>query len=559
MRLSAVATFALTSVVVVGCERSGSPASQETVGGSIVVSLLTDVGQVLPPLIQQVDEKTVADQIFEPLAWAGDEDRLDTGFRPALADSWTWERDSTVVVFHLNPLARWHDGAPVRASDVRFTHSLYSDPTVGSPERPALARIDSVTVRDSVTAVYWFNARYPEQFYDAAMRMLIVPEHLLAKEPRGTLQTAAFGRSPIGSGRFRLAKWSSSGIELVADTANYHGRAKLDRVVFVKVSDADAVVAGLSSGELDAGEVARSEQYRALASRPDLRSRMLPAWDYIYVQFNLSDPKRRNQPNRLFGNIALRRALAMAIDRDKLIRSQFDSMAAPSVGPMTRSQAMADTTVPSVRYDSAGAARLLDSLGWKLPPGKTVREKAGQPLRFSLMVPTISGSRMALATKLQAALSEVGVKLDIDAIDASIYTARLTKRDFDASFNGVHTEPSIAGLRAWWSVASANDPVGQNAGNYRNATFDAHVDSALAARDAGAARVHAKEAYTAIIGDIPAVWMYEPRTAQFVHKRIRTAHVAPTAWWRGLSDWSIPPDERITRDQIGLKVASSAR
>jgi ABC-type transport system substrate-binding protein len=559
MRLSAVATFALASVVVVGCERSGSPASEESVGGSIVVSLVTDVGQVLPPLIQQVDEKTVADQIFEPLAWAGDEDRLDTGFRPALADGWTWERDSTVVVFHLNPRARWHDGAPVRASDVRFTHSLYSDPTVGSPERTALARIDSVTVRDSVTAVFWFNARYPEQLYDAAMRMLIVPEHLLAKEPRGTLQTATFGRSPVGSGRFRLAKWTSSGIELVADTVNYHGRANLDRVVFVKVADPEAVVAGLSSGELDAGEVSRSEQYKALSAQPDLRSHMLPAWDYIYVQFNLSDPKRRNQPNRLFSNIALRRALAMAIDRDKLIKSQFDSMAAPSVGPMTRTQAMADTTVPLVPYDSAGAARLLDSLGWTVPSGKTVREKAGQPLQFSLMVPTISGSRMALATKLQAALGAVGVKLTIDAVDVSMYTARLNKRDFDASFNGVHTEPSIAGLRAWWSVASANDPVGQNAGNYRNATFDAHIDSALAARDAGAARVHAKQAYTAIISDIPAVWMYEPRTAQFVHKRIRTAHVAPTAWWRGLADWSIPPGERIPRDQIGLKVASSSR
>jgi peptide/nickel transport system substrate-binding protein len=559
MRLSAVATFALASVVMVGCERSGSPASEESVGGSIVVSLVTDVGQVLPPLIQQVDEKTVADQIFEPLAWAGDEDRLDTGFRPALADGWAWERDSMVVVFHLNPRARWHDGAPVRASDVRFTHSLYSDPTVGSPERPALARIDSVTVRDSVTAVFWFNARYPEQFYDAAMRMLIVPEHLLAKEPRATLQTAAFVRSPVGSGRFRLAKWTSSGIELVADTANYHGRAKLDRVVFVRVTDADAVVAGLSSGELDAGEVSRSEQYKALAARPDLRSRMLPAWDYIYVQFNLSDRKRRNQPNRLFANPALRRALAMAVDRDKLIKSQFDSMAAVSVGPMTRSQPMADTTLPSVRYDSAGAARMLDSLGWKLPAGKTVREKAGQPLEFTVMVPSISGSRMALATKLQAIWGALGVKMIIDPIDAGIYTTRLNKRDFDVSFNGVHPDASISGLRAYWSSASANDPVGQNAGNYRNATFDAHLDSALAARDAGTARIHAKQAYTAIIGDVPAVWMYEPRTAQFVHKRIHTAHVAPTAWWRGLADWSIPAGERIPRDQIGLKVASSSR
>src|SRR4051812_16278805 len=113
MRLSAAPTFVLLLATVAACDGSASSASKETTGGSIVISLVTDVGQVLPPLIQQVDEKTVADQIFEPLAWAGDEDRLDTGFRPALAERWTWERDSTVLVFHLNPRARWHDGVPV--------------------------------------------------------------------------------------------------------------------------------------------------------------------------------------------------------------------------------------------------------------------------------------------------------------------------------------------------------------------------------------------------------------------------------------------------------------
>jgi peptide/nickel transport system substrate-binding protein len=461
-----------------------------------------------------------------------------------------------VVVFHLNPRAHWHDGAPVRASDVRFTFAVYADPTVGSLERPALARIDSVTVRDSLTPVFWFNARYPEQFYDAAMRMLIVPEHLLASTPRATLQTAAFGRNPVGSGRFRLAKWTSSAIELVADTTNYHGRAILDRAIFVRVTDPNALVAGLSTGELDAGEIASSEQYRTLSARPELRSRMLPAWDYTFLQFNLSDPKRRDRPNRLFGDMALRRALAMAIDRDKLLKSQFDSMAAVGVGPMTRAQTLADTTVASLAYDSAAAASLLDSLGWKLPPGKAVRERAGQPLRFSLMVPTISTNRMALATKLEDALRKMGVQLEIDAIDPGMFNARLNKRDFDVAFNGLRAEPGIAGLRARWSVAGANDPIGLNYSSYRNPTFDAHLDSAVAARDVPNARAHAKQAYIAIIGDVPAVWMYEPRTAQFVHKRIHTAHVAPTAWWRGLADWSIPPAERIPRDRIGLKVAS---
>src|SRR3954469_20134653 len=112
MRLPSVPSLVLLAAVIAGCDRPAPADSQESAGGSIVVGLVTEVSQVLPPLIQQVDEKTVADQIFEPLAWAGDDDRLDSGFRPGVADSWTWERDSTVVVFHLNPRAQWHDGVP---------------------------------------------------------------------------------------------------------------------------------------------------------------------------------------------------------------------------------------------------------------------------------------------------------------------------------------------------------------------------------------------------------------------------------------------------------------
>jgi len=57
-------------------------------------------------------------------------------------------------------------------------------------------RIDSVSTPDSLTAVFWFNRRYPQQFYDATYHMLIVPEHSLRAEPRDKLRSAAFSRAP---------------------------------------------------------------------------------------------------------------------------------------------------------------------------------------------------------------------------------------------------------------------------------------------------------------------------------------------------------------------------
>ena len=553
-----ISVLVACALALAACD-SGATKSDDAsaVGGSIIIAMQNEPRSLLPPLINQIDEKIVEDQIFEPLAWLGDEGHLDRDYRPGLADSWSWERDSTAIVFHLNPKARWQDGPPVGASDVRFTFGLYTDSIVGFKDRSSLARIDSVTARDSVTAVFWFKNRYPEQFYDAATRLLIVPEHLLAREPRATLLTSAFGRQPVGSGRFRLGKWTpNASIELVADTANYHGRPNLDRVVFAVTTDQTALRTRLTTGEIDLAEVSTPAMFRTLKDQPDLRARMNPAYDYSFLLFNTRKPKQRQQPNALFADIGLRRAISMGIDRAKLVRSQFDSLAVVSTGPMTRAQPLADSTIVTIAYDSAGAARLLDSLGWTLPAGKTVRERRGQPLKFSVLVPTVSANRMTMIVVIQESLRKLGVEVTVDAVDGNTFVGRLGARDFDVVFHGMHVEPSVSGLRASWTVASARAANGLNFGNYENPRFDAHLDSALAARDLASARPHAKQAFETIVADAPAVWIYETRTATLMHKRIRPAHIVSTAWWAGLADWSIPPAERLPRDKVGLRVAS---
>jgi peptide/nickel transport system substrate-binding protein len=551
-------SFLVSSLLTIAACDGGAARSGDTdVGGSIIVATQAEPRTLLPPLVSAIDEDIVSDQIFETLAWVGDEGHLDRGYRPALADSWSWENDSLAIVFRLNPKARWQDGKPVRASDVRFTHDLFADSTVGYKDRASLAHIDSVTARDSLTAVFWFDARYPEQFFDAASRMPIVPAHLLANEPRATLPTSAFGRAPVGSGRFRLAKWTpGSSIELVADTAHYRGRAKLDRVVFTMVSDPNALSARLTTGELDVADVTNPAAYKTLASHPDLKARINPAYDYAFLLFNTRAPKQRTAPNTLFADPGLRRALTMALDRDKLVRSQFDSLGVVAVGPMTRAQPLADSTIPPIRFDSAGAARLLDSLGWTLPPGKAVRERGGKALTFKVLTPSVSSNRMAMITKIHEALRRQGIGMDIDAVDGNAFMSRVRARDFDVAFDGRRADLSISGLRAYWTVASAKDAAGQNFGNYENPKFDAHLDSALAARDVPNARAHAREAFSTIVADAPAIWVYEVRTATMFHKRIRTMHAVPTAWWAGIADWYIPANERIERDQVGLRVAS---
>ena len=553
LRHLALAAFALSACS--SAERS--PVAE--VGGSVIVAIPAEPEVLLPPLVRTVPAQQVSAQIFEPLAEIGEGGYAggDTGFRPALAERWSWAADSLSIAFHLDPRARWHDGSPLRARDVRFTYDMYTDSVVGSPIRGDLALVDSVTIPDSLTAVVWFARRYPDQFYDATSRMLIIPEHLLRSEPRAQLASAAFNREPVGSGRFRFARWvPTQSIELVADTANHRGRPKLDRIVFSVTPSGASAATRLAAREVDVLEVSNAADVRALEKADSVAITTLPAWDYTYIQFNFRDPDNPHRPHPLFASRELRTAIALALDRNAMIRNTLASLGSAAEGPMTSSQAMADTTVELLPFDTARASHLLDSLGWRIRDGERVRERNGRRLSFRALVPSPSRNRMAMAVHVQEALSRIGVELKLDPVDGPAWGPRLAARNFDVAFNGARVDLNVSGLRQSWGTAAARNPKGGNFSSYENAEFDAHVDSALAAPDLRTGRRHASEAYRRIVADVPAIWMYEARTGVAVDRRIRTVRMLPHAWWAGMAEWSIPADRRIDRDRAGLRVAT---
>jgi ABC-type transport system substrate-binding protein len=151
-------------LLLVGCDRAGSRDDDAATGGTLVIATAADAKTLFPPLIDDVTGKQVSDQMFEGLAAIGEKINTvgDQGFTPRLAQRWEWAPDSLSIAFHIDPRARWHDGAPVTASDVRFSHQLYIDPAIASPHAAVVSNIDSITIRDSLTAVAWFGRRTPE-------------------------------------------------------------------------------------------------------------------------------------------------------------------------------------------------------------------------------------------------------------------------------------------------------------------------------------------------------------------------------------------------------------
>jgi peptide/nickel transport system substrate-binding protein len=529
---------ALVVLAVLGTMACASP-SDRPGGGTIVIATTGGYGSLFPPLGGSTTARQITELVYDYLTEVGlslntTDDRT---FAPRLAESWEWGRDSLSLAVHLHPDAKWHDGVPVRASDVTYSYRLYSDSSFSSMASQ-LASIDSVTERDSLTVVFWFRARYPLQFYDATSQMQILPMHLYSGIGVDSLKDAVSHIEPVGTGRYRfVSERPGQSIEIAADSGNYRGAPKIRRVIWRFFGSADEAARALFAGEADVYDVMRPSDVQAAARTPSIKIVMSAGSDYAFMTFNLRRP--------LFASRELRRALAMAVDREAMVKNVFDSLASPGVGPTVRYFPTNSSALRQIPYDPARAGRILDSLGWRINSKTRIRARDNQELRFKVILPSSSSNRIRMATLLQEQLRRIGVAVELDQMEFTAFNSRLYRHDFDAALASWHLGTSPASVRMLWTSNAS-----KNLGFYSNRAFDAQIDSAISTLAPRASRQAYNSAYQTAIDDAPAIWLYEPKLVIGIHKRIRTKPYRPDAWWWSLADWYIPPDEQIGRDRI---------
>lgn len=508
------------------------------VGGTIVLSSAGDADVLFPPLTLTLQGKQVVDQVFDNLADIGPSLNTvgDAGFTPRLADRWQWAADSQSVAFHINPRARWHDGVPVSAEDVRYTFQLVKDTSLASPLASNLDNVDSVSVSDSLTAVVWFHQRAPDAFFKAASPVVILPAHLLRQTAPRALHESAFARAPVGSGRFRFAAWDRGArIVLVADSANYRGRPVADRAIWLVAADYQAAAVRFLGGTADFLDVVKPELIPQVKAKGADIIASPGSLDYGYTAFNLRNAGNTG-PHPIFGDRETRRALVMSVDRSAIVRNVFDTLGLVAHGPATRIMPTSDTTI-GIPYDSEQAGRTLDSLGWKRG-ANGLRARGATPLAFALIVPSSSAIRMKIAVLLQEQWRKAGVNVRVEPLEVNTFGGRMEARKFEALLNAWHIDPTPSSVREEWA-SSEIKPGGYNATSYRNPAFDAVIDSAIREMNPSRSVELYRRSYRILVDDAPAMWIYELRNVQGVSKRIRPVGIRPDAWWADLADWSV--------------------
>src|SRR5437016_1967160 len=361
-RRSSRSLHIVLAVVAPGaCERRGGCTTAGC--GTLIDAAVVEPPTLLPPSTEDIVASDIAEQLFLKLADVGMSTNTvgDEDFQPLLAQRWEWDGPLTLV-FHIDPRARWQDGQRVTAADVEFTFNAYNDSAVASPFRPKLQRIEKVTQRDSLTAVFRFREKYPEMFYDAVYHMRILPAHLLRSVPREQWRTAPFGRQPVGDGPYRFVRWQAAqSIELVADTTFFLGRPGIRRLIWRFTPSLPVAVQQVIADQADIREqlvtpdnVERAKAAKQLAIYP-FRGNV-----YTFLSFNQRAPGDTSKPHPLFGDRDVRRALTMAVDRASLVKSTLGDLGQVPPGPIS---ALVGIWAPDIRqlpYDTAILSRSND-------------------------------------------------------------------------------------------------------------------------------------------------------------------------------------------------------
>jgi peptide/nickel transport system substrate-binding protein len=423
-------------------------------------------------------------------------------------------RDGLMLRYKLRPNMKWQDGPAVTCNDLRFTWQAVMNPHNNAITTDGYKDIKSINCTNPLVAVIHMKKSYApflQQLWSENGNAPILPEHLLAKynDDKGSLNTAPYNSLPVGSGPFKVVAWNrAQDVELVANPNFYLGKPRLKEVIYKILPDENTVVTQLQTHELDMlalGSSSKWPEYAALAADPrnGLKAERVDAFAWSHVDFNLKHP--------VMSDIAVRRALAYATDRQEIIQkvAHGSAIAANTDQQPHYSWAYTDD-VAHYPFDAEKAKTILDADGWKVGPDG-VRVKSGQRLEFTLSTQTESTNGKANETVLERQWRDVGAQADIKNYPTSQF--------FDNSANGIlqggHYDVA---LFSWLGAADPDDsaiysgdnlaPRGQNAMFWNNRTATDAMNDALKTVDQARRKRDYVVVQQQLALDVPTIILY---------------------------------------------------
>jgi peptide/nickel transport system substrate-binding protein len=456
-------------------------------------------------------EYNVVYQLGERNAWTNpDHWHGEAAWRLEITD------DSKEFTFYLKPGMTWHEPAgvnlddpkyawlrgphPYTAEDFVFTVDLTLDPAVQSgPLRNYFQELESWKAVDPLTLVLrWKKKQFTNLSFSIA-GIIPVPKFIYAFDENGKpLPPETIGtqfnrhwynnKAVLGAGPYRMASYvPGSKVVLERNEAFVGEKPAIKNLVYPIYTDVNQTLLRLKAhevtfGELQAGqyreEVLRYKDAAQKPASPFLDGRITcspqPENSYRYIGWNQQRP--------FFSDKRVRRALTLAFDRAGILEKVYNGLGTLTTHPYGPNSTFHDPSIKPLPFDLAASRKLLTEAGWTDSDGDGLVDKdldgSGKrtPFEFTLLISNARKESRIAADILREDLLKVGVKMNVDSVEWSLFVKRMDEKTFDAFFGAwaLLWEPDLFQV---FHSSQADLPKGSNRVGFRNKEADAIIEA----------------------------------------------------------------------------------
>jgi peptide/nickel transport system substrate-binding protein len=409
--------------------------------------------------------------VYEPLMFVNS---LESGkVTPWLATSYAWSNDNKTVTFTIRKGVKWSDGKPFSAADVVFTFNLLKK-FPGLDLNSIWSVLSSVTQNGDQVVMNFKNAAVP-YFYYIADQVPIVPEHIWSSLKNPVTYNDP---NPIGTGAYTV-KCKPQQITFLASKDYWQpGEPKIAQVNEPAFTSNDPANTYLATGQAQWGA-----QY--IPSIKTFYSAKSPNYHYWFppvanvdIFINLKDP--------ILSNVAVRQAMAYAIDRQKVsqIGESGYEPASNQTGIVTPTFASWEDAPEAGQYnygyDPAKAISILKHAGFKQNSSGIFETPSGQPLSFKILNNGGYSDWVASVQVIQQELKAVGIQLTPENLTGTSLTNAIYNGQFQLAYDDESGGPTPYYEMRAWLYSKNTAPIGQQASSnferYSNPATDQLID-----------------------------------------------------------------------------------
>jgi peptide/nickel transport system substrate-binding protein len=338
---------------------------------------------------------------------------------PYIIEEPTYSDDGLTVTVKVKEGLKWDDGEPITAHDIAWTY----DAVYAGKFHWTYTVLEGITWEavDDQTIVFTLSKPFPKFISQIGFWVRIVPSHIWSK---ATDVAAFIDESFVGFGPFKLVDYKIGEyfqFERVPDFpfTPDADQAYVDTLIFRPYPDPNTMVLALRSGDIDvaarplthdaAVELEGTEGI-ALASTIDL--------GYEHLHMNMNQP--------LLSDVAVRKAIAMIVDRDKIVNFAYGGNAQPMPGVVSPLYAAFDYGIYLPSFDIEGAKAVLADAGYVDTDGDGIANApTGENLSFEMIYATNYTEHEKIATILVEDAKAAGIELIAKGLDKPVQLEQL--------------------------------------------------------------------------------------------------------------------------------------